>query len=58
MNGKISVGDQIRETLIRFRKITDYEHYINAIDEGYDAEGAIFSGFVCNIKTPQFNVVK
>ena len=36
--GKLSVGDEIRQTHIRLRKITDYESYINAIDEGYDAE--------------------
>ena len=36
--GKLSVGDEIRQTQIRVRKISDYESYINAIDEGYDAE--------------------
>ena len=35
---------QVRQTHIRFRKIDDYESYINAIDEGYDAEDAIFNG--------------
>ena len=39
--GKLSVGDEIRHTHIRVRKITDYESYINAIDEGYDAEYVI-----------------
>ena len=36
--GKLSVGDEFRQTHIRVKKITDYESYINAIDEGYDAE--------------------
>ena len=34
MVGKLKVGDQIRQTHIRFRNIDDYESYINAIDEG------------------------
>ena len=45
MVGKLSVGDQIRETHIRFRNNTEYEVYINANDEGYD-EDANFNGCV------------
>ena len=33
--GNLAVGDQIRETHIRFIKNTDYEAYITSIDEGY-----------------------
>ena len=55
MVGKLSIGDQIRETHFRFRNITDYERYINSIDEGYEAEDSIFNGFIQKIKTPQFN---
>ena len=40
MVGLLEVGDQIRQTHIRFRNITDYEAYIISIDEGYDAEDA------------------
>ena len=32
--GTLKVGDQIRQTHIRFRNITDFEAYINAFDEG------------------------
>ena len=35
----------------------EFESYINSIDEGYDAEGAIFNGYVYKIKTPKFNEV-
>ena len=42
MVGKLSPGDQIRETHIRFRDMYDFENYVNAIDEGYEAEAAIF----------------
>ena len=35
----------------------DFEAFINAIDEGYDAEGAIFNGHIHKINTPQFNKV-
>ena len=48
----LKVDDQIR-----FRNIDDYETYINAIDEGYDAEGAIFKGYVYKINSPQFNKI-
>ena len=44
--GKVSIGDQIRETRIRFRLFSDYEHYVNAIDEGDDAEDAVFIGYI------------
>ena len=42
MIGNLSVGDEIRETHIRFRNFTEYERYIKAIDEGYEAEYATF----------------
>ena len=57
MIGKLSVGDQIRESHIRFRNFTVYEHYINAIDEGYDAEDAIFNGYIFKLDTLQINLV-
>ena len=57
MVGNLKVGDQIRQTNIRFRKMDDFEAYINAIDEGYDAEDAIFNDHTYKINTPQFNKV-
>ena len=57
MVGNLKVGDQIRQTNIRFRNMDDFEAYINSIDEGYDAEGAIFNGHIYKIITPQFNKV-
>ena len=57
MVGNLKVGDQNRQTHIRFRNVSDYEAYINAIDEGYDAEDAIFKGYIYKIDTPQFNKV-
>ena len=44
MFGKMSVGDQIRETHIRFRSNTEYESYINAIDQDSESEDAFFNG--------------
>ena len=55
--GSLKFADQIRQTHIRFRNITDYKAYINSIDEGYDAEDAIFNGYIYKINTPQFNLV-
>ena len=55
MNGKITVGDQIRTTHIRFGNTADYETYNNSIDQDYESEDAIFNGYIYKIKTPQFN---
>ena len=55
--GNLRVGDQIRQTHIRFRNISDYESYINAIDQDYDSEDAIFNGYIYKINTPQFNKI-
>ena len=57
MIGNLKVGDQIRQTKIRFRNMDDFEAYINVIDEGYDAEDAIFNGYIYKLNTPQFNKV-
>ena len=57
MVGNLKVGDQIRQTHIRFRNIADFESYINSIDEGYDADDCIFNGYIYKLNTPQFNKV-
>ena len=44
--GDLKVDYQIRQTHIRFRNMDNFEAYINAIDEGYDAEDAIFNGYI------------
>ena len=56
MVGSLKIGDQFCQTHIRFRNITDYEAYINSIDEGYDAENSIFNGYIYKVNTSQFNV--
>ena len=55
--GNVKVGDQIRQTNVRFRNMDDFEAYINSIDEGYDAEDAIFNGYIYNIDTRIFKKV-
>ena len=57
MVGSLVIGNQIRQTHIGFRNFTDYEHYIKAIDHGYDSEGVINIGFFYKTDTPQFNLV-
>ena len=57
MFGSLKVGDQIRQTHIRFRNFDDYESYIKSMDEGYDAEDAIFNGYFYKLYSPQFNRV-
>ena len=56
--GNLKVGDQIRQTHVRFRNMNDFEAYINSIDEEYDADDCIFNGYFYKIDTPQFNKVK
>ena len=58
MVGTLIVGDQLRQTHIRFRNMIDFENYINSIDEGYDADDSIFNGYIYKINTPKFNKVK
>ena len=57
MIGNLKVGDQIRQTHIRFRNTNDYEAYINSTDQDYDSEDAIFNGYIYKLNTPQFNKV-
>ena len=57
MLGNLKVGDQIRQTHVRFRNMDDFEAYINSLDEGYDAEDAVFNGYISKLNTPQFNKV-
>ena len=57
MIGKSKIGDKICQTHIRFRNITDFEAYINSIDEGYVAEDAIFNGYLHKINIPQLNLI-
>ena len=57
MIGNLKVGDQIRQTHIRFRNISDFEAYIKASDQDYDSEDAIFNGYNYKLNTPQFNQV-
>ena len=54
MIGNLKVGDQIRQTPIRFKNVSDYEAYINAFDQDYDSEDAIFNGYMYKLNTPQF----
>ena len=57
MVGNMKVGDQIRQTHIRFRNMDDFEAYINSIDQDYDSDNIILNGYIYKINTPQFNKV-
>ena len=57
MVGRIKIADQTRATHITFRNIDDFESYINATDQDYESEDAIFNGYIYKINTPQFNLV-
>ena len=57
MGGNLKVGDQIRQTHIRFRNISDYEAFINAIDQDYESEVSIFNCYIYKLDTPHINLV-
>ena len=57
MIGNLKIGDQIRQTHIRFRNISNYEAYINSIDQDYDSDDCFFNGYIYKIDTPHFNKV-
>ena len=57
MVGNLKVGDEIKQTIVRFRNMDDFEVCYNAIDQDYDSEDALFKGYVYKINTPQFNKV-
>ena len=56
MVGNLKVGDQIRQTHIRFRNMDDFESYINSIDEEYDADDCIL--MVIFINSTLLNLIK
>ena len=55
--GNLKVGDQTRETRIRFRNMNDYKAFINTIDQDYNPEDTFFDGYIYKLNTPQFNKV-
>ena len=57
MVGTLIVGDQLRQTHIRFRNMEDFESYINSIDQDYDSDDCIFNGYIYKLDTPIFNKV-
>ena len=57
MIGNLKIGDQIRQSHIRFRSNNDFEGLFNAFDQDYKSEDAIFIGYVYKLNTPQFNSV-
>ena len=57
MVGNLKIGDQIRQTHVRFRNMDDFEAYINSIDQDYDSDDSIFNGYIYKINTPQFKKV-
>ena len=58
LNGKMIIGPVEHKTNIRFKNMDDFERYINAIDVDYDSEDVTFTGYVYNLDTPQFKVVR
>ena len=57
MIGNLKIGELVRETHIRFRNMSDFENYINSIDQDYDSDDSIFNGRIYKINTPIFKKV-
>ena len=58
MIGSMLIGQIEQKTNITFKKLDDFEAYINALDVVYDSEDVIFTGWLYKLKTPDFNKVK
>ena len=58
MIGSMLIGRVELKSNIRFKKIDDFECFINATDIDYDSEVVTFNGYVYKLKTPQFNDVE
>ena len=58
MNGLVVIGPVEHKTKTRFRIMDDFKSYMNAIDVDSDSEDVTFTGYVYEVNTPQFNVVK
>ena len=54
---QINIGNFTRKTHFSFSNFTVYEHYIEAIDQGYDFDDAILNGYIYMLNTIQFNSV-
>ena len=57
MTGTLEVGDQIRQTVTRFKSMDNFEAYISSIDQDYDSEEAVFNGYPYKLDTAQFKKV-
>ena len=51
------IGPTEHKTNIRFKKMNSFRSYINRIDIDYDSKGVIFTWYVYEVNTPQFNRV-
>ena len=57
MVGSLVFVDQIWQTHIRFRILSDFESSVNSIDQDYESDDAFFDAYIYKIITPQFNLV-
>ena len=58
LNGLLDIGPVKHKTNIGFKKMDDFESYINVIGIDYDSGVKIFTGYVYKIGTHQLKVVK
>ena len=59
MIGTLVYGENTRSNHMSFRKISDYESYINSAGDAYDSGDSIFKGYVFFKKNKsQFNIAK
>ena len=46
MVGILVIGENLKNTHIRFRIFNDYESFSFSTDDGYDSSDAIFNGYI------------
>ena len=55
MIGDPNIGNHKQTTAMRFKKIAQFESYINSIDMNYGAEETTSTAYIFKLNTPNFN---
>ena len=54
--GSMMIGETEQKANISFKKVDDFETFINVIDNGvYDSQDVVFTGSFYKLNTPDFN---
>ena len=57
MVGNLNIGENLRNSQIRFKNYDAFEAYNKSINDGYESEGSFFNGCIYKLNTPEFFLV-